>query len=65
MNMSEARDNLLRCGWMQFESHRNGSITYCRKYRAASTFSDPEYHYSTLFKNGRVARGIIRPKKRR
>ena len=65
MNMAEARDDLILCGWQHYETHRNGWITYCRKYREASTFNDPEWRYCTLFKNGRIARHIIRPKKRR
>ena len=64
MNMAEAKYDLLLCGWMQFESHRNGWITFCRRFRAASTFSDPEYHYCTLFTSGRIVSGIIRPKKK-
>ncbi len=64
MNMAERRNELLMCGWQQQESHRNGWITYFQKVRFG-TFCDPEYDYCTLFTNGRIAIGIIRPMKRR
>ena len=65
MNMAEIKDELLLSGWQHYETHRNGWITYCRKYREGSTYYDPEWHFCTLFTNGRIAQHIIRPKKRR
>lgn len=65
MNMAEVKDELLQNKWQYYEKHRNGWITYCRRFRGASTYCDPEYHYCTLFTSGRIVRGIIRPKNRR
>jgi hypothetical protein len=64
MNMAESRNELMMCGWRQCEMYRNGWITYFRRFKAG-TFCDPEYEYCTLFTNGRVAAGIIQPKRRR
>lgn len=61
MNQSETVSDILRCGWLKFQSDSyNGWKFFFRRNLKTSYVGDRfEYDYLTVFKNGRTAEGII------
>jgi len=66
MNQPERVDGLLRNGWRVWKRHENGWITMSRFNRKeVHSFLNPSGHtYLTVFNQGRIATGIIKPRPR-